>query len=617
MVFGRMSRMFKQYSSLYWVVISLELLERGAYYGIMGYFPVHMINNVGATGTQFGVMYAILLALLYTVPIIASSLAKKVGYKKILLLAFLLLAPTYYIMTILNEVYIFYPLIITWGIGAGAFKPMVSATIAQVTEKETRNSAYSIYYLSINWGSLIAMLFIGFLIPEAFAYLAFLVGGILITANLVITFFFYKDPIEKNPDEKISTAFKKMVEVLRDRKFAILILIYAGFFFIFSTMHTFLPVYYINFGIKPFNWFEAPLMMAFNPLIIVLLGPFLSRFMDKFESIKLMITGMFIFTFGILLLGMIPIWYVMIIGILIFSVGEFFTHPNFISYVSKIAPSDKVALYMGYAFIPSAIGNVTGSLFGGVMWDKIAVGNEQPALFWAIYGAIGLISIGNFFIYNQWIKKKAGIVETVKNFWNSRVTYVGLYSLVIAVIILGASIGTTTYISERENGDQDRDVVLEDTSVTISESGSLVEGDSILVPIEIDESNIISFNVTLTWEDENDIPGRPRARNYENQPDTFIVEVEMANLTESYSEEDVNVVGSEGMIEINIEFDEMPEPTTYTGTFNVTITLVNAGNWEANLAILPLSDVADLGNAFDWIVEYRFLADLSEETGPE
>ena len=142
--------------------------------------------------------------LLYTVPIIASSLAKKFGYKKILLLAFLLLAPTYYIMTFLNEVYAFFPLIITWGIGAGAFKPMVSATIAQVTSKETRNSAYSIYYLSINWGSFIAMVFIGFLIPQAFAYLAFFVGGVLITANLLITFLFYKDPIEKNPDSTAS-----------------------------------------------------------------------------------------------------------------------------------------------------------------------------------------------------------------------------------------------------------------------------------------------------------------------------------------------------------------------------------------------------------------------------
>lgn len=610
MVFSRMSKMFKQYSTMYWVVISLELLERGAYYGIMGYFPVHMMVNVGASGTEFGIMYAILLALLYTVPIIASSLAKKVGYKKILIFAFLLLAPTYYIMTILNEVYIFFPLIITWGIGAGAFKPMVSATIAQVTDKKTRNSAYSIYYLSINWGSLIAMVFIGFLIPQAFAYLAFLVGGVLITANLVITFIFYKDPIEKDPNEKISTAFKNMVKVLRDRKFAILILIYAGFFFIFSTMHTFLPVYYVEFGIKPISWFEAPLMAAFNPLTIVLLGPFLSRFMDKFDSIKLMITGMFIFTFGILLLGMIPLWYVMIIGIIIFSVGEFFTHPNFVSYVSKIAPHDRVALYMGYAFIPSAIGNVTGSLFGGVMWDNIAVANEQPSLFWGIYVAIGLISIGNFLIYNQWIKKKKGIVETVKNFWNSRITYVGLYSIVIAIIIIGASLGTTTYVGSGENDDGQQDIKYFDQSSRISTSDYLQQGQSVTIPIELEESNILSFNLTLTWEDESDIPGRPRVRQYENQPDSFSVEVEMANFTESYTQQGVNTVGSEGSIEINIDFEEIPDHTTYTGIYNVTITMQNAGNYQANLAFLQLTDS---GNDFDLEIEYRFLGTLPDE----
>lgn len=610
MVLGKMNRTFKRYSGLYWVVITLELLERGAYYGIMGYFPVHMIVNVGASGTQFGIMYAILLALLYTVPIVASSLAKRFGYKKILLLAFMLLAPSYYIMTLLNDYYMFLPLIITWGIGAGAFKPMVSATIAQVTDKETRNSAYSIYYLSINWGSLIAMVFIGFLIPQAFAYLAFLVGGVLITANLIITFIFYKDPVETDPNEKIFVAFKNMVRVLKDKKFALLILIYSGFFFIFSSMHTFLPVYYVEFGIKPWSWFEAPLMVAFNPLIIVIMGPFLSKFMDRFESLKLMITGMFIFSFGIFLLGMIPLWYVMIIGILIFSVGEFITHPNFISYVSKIAPKDKVALYMGYAFIPSAIGNVTGSSFGGIMWDKIAVAREQPSLFWGIYVGIGLITIANFLIYNQWIRKKKGLVDTKVSFWNSRKTLVGVYSLVVAMVIIGASVGTTAYVGSSEEGERKVEVDLVDRSVRISSSGELQEGDSMIIPVEVAETNVLSFNVTLTWEDEQDPPGRPRIRQYENQPDSFRVEVNMDNFTQPYSGEGVNVVGSEGRIEISIPMNGTPQYTDFTGIYNITVTMQSAGNFQANLAFFQLNDP---GNDFDMEVEYRHLEKLQEE----
>ncbi len=301
MAFQKIKETFRSYNLQYWVVITLELLERGAYYGIMGYFPVHCYNNLGFSATQYGFLYALLVFLLYLIPLISASLARKFGYKLILTTAFLIVIPAYLLMTFTRSYLAFFPLIIAWGIGAGAFKPMVSATIAHVTEKEHRNSAYSIYYLSINWGSAIAMVGIGLLIPEKFAQIAFLVGTVLITANLLITILFYKNPMPKDPTEKIVNAFKKMALVLRDKKFAILLLIYAGFFFIFSSMHTFLPIYYTNFGIQPAVWLTAPLISAINPITIITLGPFLSRFMDRFASLKLMIVGMGLFSLGLLI----------------------------------------------------------------------------------------------------------------------------------------------------------------------------------------------------------------------------------------------------------------------------------------------------------------------------
>ncbi len=607
MITDRFSKMFKRYSFQYWVVITLELLERGAYYGIMGYFPVHMMRNLGFTGTEFGILYALLLALLYTVPIISSSLAKRFGYKKILLMAFIILAPTYFALTFLEGYIIFFPLIIAWGIGAGAFKPMVSATIAHVTDKESRNSAYSIYYLTINWGSLIAMVMIGFLIPEAFAQIAFVVGAVLITANLIVTFIFYKNPVKIDTEERLSAAFGRMFNVLKDRKFTILLLIYAGFFFVFSSMHTFLAVYYTEFGIKPWGWFEAPLMTAFNPLTIVLLGPFLSRFMDRFHSLKLMITGMFIFIFGILLLGMVPIWYIFMIGIVIFSVGEFLTHPNFISYVSKIAPHDKVALYMGYAFIPSAIGNVTGSLAGGVLWDAIAVGKEQPSFFWAIYVAIGLITIANFLIYNRWISIKKGTAETKPSFFNSRYTYIGIYSLVVFVIILGMNVGRTAYVGVQEGGEED---IITYSEITISErmTDTLSEGDSMTFSFEVIDPNVIFFNISLTWQDEDDIQ---RLRTYENEPDTFKLSIEMTNIT-SVSNSGSNTHGSEGTIELDLSFNGEPENYNWTGTYNVIVELVSAGDFSPGVGV-GLIGFGDTSNSFELVVDYTYLSEEKNE----
>ncbi|MGA1848619.1 MAG: MFS transporter [Thermoplasmatota archaeon] len=611
-IFDKAVSTFKRYPPQYWVVISLELFERGAYYGIMGYYPVHLAQNLEFTGTMIGILYALLVFLLYFIPIIASALARKYGYKTILTLAFIMIIPTYFSMYFLKSPLAFFPAVIAWGIGAGAFKPMVSATIAHVTEKEERNSAYSIYYLSINWGSLLAMGAIGFLIPEAFAQVVFVIGGILITINLLITIFLYRSPVEKNPQEKISTAFVKMGKVLSDKRFTILLILYAGFFFIFSSMHTFLPIYYVQFAIKPVGWFEAPLMSAFNPLTIVILGPFLSRFMDRFQSLKLMITGMLLFSIGLLILGWIPIWQAMIMGIIIFSIGEFITHPNFISYVSKIAPEEKVALYMGYAFLPSAAGNVFGSLAGGVMWDRIAVGMEMPKLFWSIYVGIGLLSIGNFLIYNKFFGPKSKkLISVKKDIFTYRWSFLGVWAVIPLLVLAGLSLGTTTYVGVGGGGGNDHIYNLQST--TLSFSGTLTEGQSQVHELLIMEENVQWVNVTLTWTDEPDETFL--LRTFQNQPDQFELSFTPCNSTED-SQRGGNPRNGEGELVFNHQYTMEPDHWNGTGSHLIEVTLVEVGDYRAGIE-LPISlpgRPRDTSNSYNIRIRYDYLVKIPVET---
>ncbi|MCD6383605.1 MAG: MFS transporter, partial [Thermoplasmata archaeon] len=402
-------KVLKGFNRLFWVVNLLELFERGAYYGVMGYFSYHLKYNLHFPEDLIGVLTAILLALLYFVPIVAAGFAKKIGYRKTLLSAFAILIPSYLAMAYARSPLAFFLLILAWGVGAGAFKPMVSATIAHVTDERRRNTAYYIYYLTINLGAFIVPLSIGIFIPEAMAHFTFMLASVLITVNLLITLFFYRDPIEIDPTTRVGEVFVNMGKVLSDRRFAILILIYSGFFMMFSTMHTFLPLYMKDFRLMP-SWFTTPLLATINPLTIILLGPVLSKISGGKDSLKLMITGMSIFSLGLLLLGFFPFGATLLVGIIIFSVGEFITHPNFISYVSKIAPKEKVALYMGYAFLPSAIGLVFGSFVGGFLYREIAVNMQMPRLFWAIFISIGLATIFNFLAYNR----KYGVGEVAE-----------------------------------------------------------------------------------------------------------------------------------------------------------------------------------------------------------
>jgi len=600
----RLSTLYRSYTPQYWVVISLELLERGAYYGIMGYFPVHLMRNLSFTGLQYGVLYALLMLLLYLVPLFSASIAKRIGYRKMLIIAFIILIPAYLSLTFLRSYLSFFPLIVAWGLGAGAFKPMVSATIAHVTEKEHRNSAYSIYYLSINWGSLLAMLTIGLLVPEHFAQIAFAIGAILITANLIITFIFYKDPVEIDPTEKLTKVFSNILMVLPDLKFVVLLLIYSGFFFIFSSMHTFLPVYYTQFGMKPWPWLEAPIISAINPFTIVSLGPILSRFSDKFDSLKLMIYGISVFCIGLFILGMIPVWYMLAIGIFVFSIGEFLTHPNFISYVSRIAPHEKVALYMGFAFIPSAIGNFGGSIIGGALWDRLAVGMESPSLFWGIYVGIGLFTIGNFLIYNRIISSRTLANNAIqsRSIFTSRLAPVGAYLLVALAVFAGFSGGTKDYIGNVES-DGPQNIIYEEVVQRFTFSDTVLEGTNNQHDVIIIHTNIQFFNATLIWIDEPDQGG---ARGFSNNPDRIGLSLIMENITEPVQVEGMNPSGATGNIQISHRFDDASDHLAGMGTYNLIVQMEqgDAGDQESRFGFFVIEDV---GNEYSLSVEYQYL----------
>ena len=457
------------------------------------------------------------------------------------------------------------------------------------------------------------------LFPQHFARFVFTFAAVLITINLLIVIFLYRNPTQKDPNEKIFTAFKNMAKVVKDRKFAILLLIYAGFFFVFSSIHTYIPAYYIGFVGKPIGWFEAPLMGAINPLTIVILGPLLAKFSDRFESLKIMIIGMIIVVFGLFVLGMVPLWYAMIFGIFMFSIGEFLTHPNFISYVSKIAPEEKVAMYMGYAFLPSAFGNVTGAFIGGVIWDSIAVGLEKPALFWGIFLSIGVLTIGNFLMYNKWISRSRGLVIPKKGFYHSKWTVFGTWIMVPIIIFVGFSLDGVEYLNNIEdtNSDENLDLELyeEIDGITSTFNGQVSENsiydEDLSITAPEDGTIVSSIVFKLTWTDEDDV--RRVIRTFENEGDELGITVFLPENPETGQgaiEAQAPLVrnehGANGevILQVDISHDDI-NSLNGTGAWEISVICGDCGDLRSPNPALTMYE--DTGNAFSMTVEVKYL----------
>lgn len=617
--------LFKQFSRLYWIVDTLEFFERGAFYGALGVLGVYIVLVLGFPDWIWGILYAILYILLYFFPIVAAALAEKFGYRSILINFLILLMIGYLVVLLVQpgQLALLVISILAIGFGAGAFKPLVSATIAHITPDERRNFAYSIYYWFINLGAFLINLVTGILflyygLNEEYYYLMFILAVALIAINVAISFFMYKNPIEPQRDLSVSDALKKIIPALKDKKFMILILIYSGFWFIYAFNHTFLPIYMLDFHRMP-EWFNPQLLAIINPGTIIAVGPYLGKKVEKYKSLNVMMIGISVSLVGFVLVLLSGDPALFVLGILIFSVGEFITHPGFIAYVSKIAPEDKIAIYMGILFIPTGIGTVVGGIVHGIWYDIFVTEWNRPKLFGAGLGATGLLTLVALIGYNRWINKTAKeedpTYEEDKGIWVKSSTAMVALLLIPVVIAAGYMGGTNTFYREEETegaiqlADWTQYDIVQGEAISLS--GSLNEGQESLESIEIDAENIISATFILTWTDEPDATG-PGA--YQNQPDSFDIEVESPDPEKGGNSGGANPQGGEGMILVIIEFDPDVDPyLNGTGEYTVTITCTNAGNQEPQFSIIGIRDQEDSGNDWGLAVEYEYYQEETEE----
>ena len=193
---------FKKFPSQFWLVVIFEFFERGSYYGMMSFISVYFTDTLNIPKESVGVIKGVIQPLLYFLPIISGAIADRFGYRKILMMAFTLLGGGYFLtsqMTTYSSVFI---ALVVMGFGAGMFKPIISGTIARVTDESNSTQAFGIFYWSINLG---AFLFPLFLVP----FLKSMNPSYVIIASAICTGFLlipaallYKDPIKRDKAEK-------------------------------------------------------------------------------------------------------------------------------------------------------------------------------------------------------------------------------------------------------------------------------------------------------------------------------------------------------------------------------------------------------------------------------
>jgi dipeptide/tripeptide permease len=191
----------------------------------------------------------------------------------------------------------------------------------------------------------------------------------------------------------------------------------------------------------------SPSRSSINAGTIILLQVFVSRLVKNTPALPTMVSGMAIGAVGFLLLASSQNPWVFVLGIAVFSIGEMTAHPKYYSFVGLVAPADRKAVYMGFAFLYGVIGSLIGSSFGGYLYVTmlkpamgLATAAETARNFWLIFAALDVVAVAGLI----WFNRTFG-TDTAQTRRLARSVMYGVYGL---VLIVGAGFCFVAFTSD-------------------------------------------------------------------------------------------------------------------------------------------------------------------------
>ncbi len=376
----------------FWAANLMEMIERLAYYGVRVVIPIYIaqadeIGGLHFTQSDKGFIFMWWALVQSALPVFTGGFADRYGYKRQIVVAILLKGLGYVMMATQRTFWPFFAGCLVLAAGTAVFKPPIQGTFVKTLTDKTSGVGWGIFYMVVNIGGFLGPPLAHFLYGYSWP-MVFYGCAVLVSLNL-LWLLSYRE-VESGADR--STGVWHVVvttagQLLNGRLLAF-ILIASVFWAVLTQLFDMLPNFIVDWVDSASVARHLPgFMLArdasrgpqiaqewvinFNPFLIILFVAPLSWYVNKkMRRLTSMLYGFVIASLGVYAAGSSMSICICLAGIACFSVGEMMCSPKMSEYLGVIAPSDKKALYMGYANIPVAIGWGYGSFIGGQIYER-------------------------------------------------------------------------------------------------------------------------------------------------------------------------------------------------------------------------------------------------------
>lgn len=389
-----------------------ELWERFSFYAMRAILVLYLTDKTinGGLGwtTQDALnLYGIYTGLVYLTPVLGGWVADNfLGQRRSIIAGGALMAIGQFTLALPNsvidpfELQAFYVGLVFLIIGNGLFKPNISTMVGQLYRDgdNRRDGAFTIFYMGINLGSLLAGIIAGTVSMHYGWKAGFLSAGIGMLLSLVIQLAFANrllgdigiEPAAKAHMNKLGTNKKQpLTKVERDRLKVIVvmslfvIIFWAGF----EQAGGLMNIYSQEYTDRMLGSFEVPAawFQSLNPMFIIIFAPVLAVCWRRLGANEPSSPIKFAMAMGFLSLGFVcmvgavmqqgsdmtakaSMWW--LVGAYFFhTLGELCLSPIGLSLITKLAPLRLMSVMMGTWFCANAVANYVAGFIGSHVSD--------------------------------------------------------------------------------------------------------------------------------------------------------------------------------------------------------------------------------------------------------
>ncbi len=396
----------------FWVANITELFERLSYYAVFASLANYLHESLSFSTEKTASLTGIFGGMVWFLAIIGGTVADKLGFRRALSVAYLILATAYFLLGSIGAswmapvrnalplgVLVFFILMLP-ALGVALVKPSVVGTIAGSSKENVRSIGYSIYYTLVNVGGASGPFVASFVHRHLSVENVFRVAALSVLLDVFAVVIFFREPRraagERPPT--VGEAARNFWTVVTNPKFMLFLLIFSGFWIVYWQQYIALPLY-IHSYINPHA--DVELILITDGLAVIcfqILISFLTRKIPAFRAITL---GVLISSLCWVIMAFHGTVLTSVISLLVLALGEMVLSPRYYEYVSRLAPAGQQGTYMGFAFVPIGIGSLAGGWIAGHLIHHFGEVLRKPTWVWWSFTALGISASALLWVYDR------------------------------------------------------------------------------------------------------------------------------------------------------------------------------------------------------------------------